>query len=119
MKALLSLTILSAALLLAPLIVAAPPIAQTEAMLALAHAAPTVGLVLWLGVAVAAGLRMRPRWTWSGAALLAVTLVLAGVSRLNLVERIFPGANGAEFEPISRFHDVRETDMVIGVVLEG
>jgi hypothetical protein len=111
-----ALTILNLLLLIAPLIVALPPVAQTPAMLWAAHAAGT--LVKFTSVALIVLLLWRER-TRRGMALLAVTVICAVLSQVNLLESIFPGARTAATASIGEFHDIRDRDMVIGVVIGG
>ena len=41
------------------------------------------------------------------------------MARVNLLEQIFAGASNARFANIADFHDIRDTDMVIGVTIDG
>ncbi len=59
------------------------------------------------------------RRNWRSGALLAVALVCVGLSRANLLERVFAPARNVETAAVGDFHDIRDTDMVIGVVIGG
>jgi hypothetical protein len=117
MKLLIALTILNVALILAPAIVALPPVNQTPAMLAAAHLAQTLAPIASVLLATLAAIQLWRRRTWSTAALLAVALGSVVLSRVNLLERVFAPAMHVETTAIGNFHDVRDTDMVIGVVI--
>jgi hypothetical protein len=119
MKLLIALTILNIALILAPPVVALPPVNQTPAMLAAAHLAQTLSPFTSLALAALAAIQVWRRRTWSTAALLAVALGCVALSRVNLLERVFAPALNVETAAIGNFHDVRDTDMVIGVVIGG
>jgi hypothetical protein len=119
MKLLIALTILNVALILAPPVVALPPVNQTPAMLTAAHLSHTLAPIASVLVAALAAIQLWRRRTWSTAALLAVALGCVALSRVNLLERIFAPALDVETAAIGNFHDVRDTDMVIGVVIGG
>jgi hypothetical protein len=117
MKLLIALTILNVALILAPPVVALPPVNQTPAMLAAAHLAHTLSPFTSLALAALAATQVWRRRTWRTMTLLAVALGCVALSRINLLERVFAPALNVETSAIGSFHDVRDTDMVIGVVI--
>jgi len=119
MKLLIALTILNVALILAPPVVALPPVNQTPGMLAAAHMAQNLAPIASVLLAALAAIQLWRRRTWSTAALLSVALICVALSRVNLLERVFAPARDAQTTSIGNFHDVRDTDMVIGVVIGG
>jgi hypothetical protein len=119
MKLLIALTILNVALILAPPIVALPPVNQTPAMLAAAHLSHALSPFTSLAVAALVAILVWRRRTWRTMALLAVALGCVAMSRVNLLERVFAPALNVETAAIGNFHDVRDTDMVIGVMIDG
>ena len=119
MKLLIVLAILTVVLIIAPPIIALPPINQTPAMLAAAHLAQTLAPVVSLLLAAIAAIVLWRRRTWSTGVLFAVALICVTLSRVNLLERVFAPARGAQLDAIGDFHDIRDTDMVIGVVIGG
>jgi hypothetical protein len=119
MKFLIALTILNIALILMPLIVALPPVHQTPAMLAAAHASQALAPIVSLSLAILAAIELWSRRNWKIGAVLAVALILSVLSRMNLLERVFAPARGVEVAAIGGFHDIRDTDMVIAVVIDG
>lgn len=119
MKLLIALTILEAALIMAPAVVALPPVNQTPAMLAIAHLAQTLAPIASVLPAALAAVQLWRSRTWRAGALLVVALICVGLSRVNLLERVFAPARGAQTAAIGSFHDIRDTDMVIGVAIEG
>lgn len=119
MKPLLGLTILTVALILGPLLVALPPVTQTHAMLAAAHVAQSLAPILSVALAAGVGILIWRRRTWREFALLAMALACVALSRMRLMEFMFASARGAETIGIAQFHDVRDTDMVIGVSIDG
>ena len=119
MKLLFWLTILNVALMVTPLLVALPPVKQTPAMLAATHLAGTLAKFTSVALAILVARRLWRERTWRGLALLAVTFFCAVLSRINLLEWVFPAARGAETAPVAAFHDIRDSDMVIGVSIEG
>jgi hypothetical protein len=114
-----ALIILDVAVIIAPPVAALPPVSQTPAMLAAARAAQIFAPILSVAVVAMAAFVGWRRRSWSTAALLAIALVCVGLSRVNLLERVFAPARGAETAAITSFHDVRDTDMVIGVEIGG
>jgi hypothetical protein len=116
MKLLVALAILNVALILAPLVVALPPVNQTPAMLAAARVAQTLAPIAALLLVALAAVLLWRRPVACGA-LLAIALVCLALSRVNLLERVFAPARSADTAAIGIFHDVRDTDMVIGVVI--
>ena len=119
MKLLVALAILNVAVILAPLVVALPPVNQTLAMLSAAHLAQVLAPVTSLALAAFAAILLWHQRTWRTLALLVVALGCVALSRVNLFDLAFAPARGAEIVAISDFHDVRDTDMVIGVVIGG
>jgi hypothetical protein len=119
MKLLLWLSVLNLALIVTPLLVALPPVKQTPAMLSAAHTAATLAKFTSVALTVLVARWLWRERTWRGLALLAVTLSCVVLSRINLLEWVFPAARGAETASISAFHDIRDSDMVIGVAIEG
>ena len=116
MKLLIALTILNVALILLPPVVALPPIEQTPAMLGAAHMAQTLAPIVSLLLAALAAVQLWRRPVACGA-LLVIALICLALSRVNLLERIFAPARDAQTTAIASFHDVRDTDMVIGVII--
>jgi Protein of unknown function (DUF3179) len=119
MKFLAALVILTIALILAPLVVALPPVNQTPQMLAFAHVARTLAPIASLLLCALSAIQLWRSRTWRAAALLAVALICVPLSRVNLLERVFAPARTAETSAVSSFHDIRDTDMVIGVLIAG
>ena len=116
MKFLVALTILNIVLILLPPVVALPPVQQTPAMLAAAHLAQTLSPIASLLLAALAAIHLWRRPV-AGGAFLVIALICVGLSRVNLLERIFAPARDAQTATIASFHDVRDTDMVIGVMI--
>ena len=118
MKPLLGLTLLCVVLIVAPLLVALPPVRQTPWMLAAARAATLAR-------------RYSLRWSrcWSRYAsapyqgsdgpIAARGYLRRAVEGQSDGEAVFAVARGVETAPIDAFHDVRDTDMVLGVTIEG
>jgi hypothetical protein len=119
MKLLISLTILNIALILMPPLVALPPVRQTPALLAAAHLALTLAPITSLALAAILAFRFLRRRTWATLSLLIVAIACSVLSRMNLLERVFAPARDAQTTAIADFHDIRDTDMVIGVVIGG
>ena len=119
MKLLLALLLLNMTMILGPLLVALPPVRQTPGMLAAAHTAKA--LAPWLSVALTAfaAIRLRPDITVGKIAALLVAILFVVLSRINLMEYVFAGASGAATAAVGEFHDVQDSDMVLGVVVEG
>jgi len=92
-----------------------PLLSQTHAMLAFAHAAGKIAPRLSIAVAALAAIRLWLERSWRAWALLGVTAVCAWLSRVNLFEFLFAPARGAQVVAASQFHDIRDSDMVIGV----
>ena len=88
-------------------------------MLSAAHTAGTLARFTSVALAILVARWLWRERTWRGLALLAVTLSCVVLSRINLLEWVFPAARGAETASIAAFHDIRDEDMVIGVALEG
>jgi hypothetical protein len=119
MKLLIALTILNIALILMPPLVALPPVRQTPALLAAAHLALTLAPITSLALAAILAFRFLRRRTWATLSLLIVAVACSVLSRMNLLERVFAPARDAQTTAIADFHDIRDTDMVIGVVIGG
>ena len=119
MKLLLGLTLLNVALSVAPLLVALPPVRQTPGMLAAARAAGNLARVVSAALTVILAIRLGRTPAASTLAVLLLAILCAVLSRINLMEWVFAGARGAGTVRIGEFHDVRDTDVVIGVVIEG
>jgi|SRR5882724_9070369 len=119
MKLLLWLSVLNLALIVTPLLVALPPVKQTPAMLVAAHLAGTLAKFTSVALAILVARWLLRKRTWRGLVLLAVTLSCVVLSRINLLEWVFPAARGAETAPTAAFHDIRDGDMVIGVSIDG
>ncbi len=81
----------------------------------------TVACPLFAAAAVAwFSLKWRAWSRWrriAGSGLLLVALAGAVLSRINVVEKMFPPADGATLASIAGFRDVADSDMVIGVTL--
>jgi hypothetical protein len=116
---LVALTILTIALLLAPVIIALPPVNQTPAMLTAAQLSHTLSPLASLALAALVAIQLWRRRTWRRMVWLAVAVGCFALSRVNLFDLAFAPARGAETTSIGNFHDVRDTDMVIGVVIGG
>jgi len=116
MRLLIALAILNVALILAPLLVALPPVNQTPQMLAAARAAQALAPIASILLATLAAIQLWRRPVACGA-LLAIALICFALSRVNLLERVFAPARGAETAAIGSFHDIRDKDMIIGVVI--
>ena len=119
MKLLLGLTFLNVALIVAPLLVALPPLRQTPGMLAAARATGKLAPVMSAPLVVILVIRLWQSPSASTLAVLLLAILCAVLSRLNLMEWVFAGARRAESVKIGEFHDVRDSDMVIGVVIDG
>jgi hypothetical protein len=119
MKLLIALITLNVALILMPPLVALPPVRQTPAMLAAAHLALTLAPITSLALAAILAFRFLRRRTWATLSLLIVAVACSVLSRMNLLERVFAPARDAQTTAIADFHDIRDTDMVIGVVIGG
>jgi hypothetical protein len=119
MKLLIALITLNVALILMPPLVALPPVRQTPAMLAAAHLALTLAPITSLALAAILAFRFLRRRTWAMLSLLVVAIACSALSRMNLLERVFAPARDAQTAAITDFHDIRDTDMVIGVVIGG
>jgi len=119
MKPLLWLIVLNVVLIVAPLLVALPPVKQTPGMLSAAHMAGTLAKFTSAAAVILVATWLWRERTWRGLSLLAVAICCAMLSRINLLEWVFPAARGAETASIAAFHDIRDEDMVIGVALEG
>ena len=118
-KLLLILVILSVALVVIPLVVAIPFITQTPALLAVAHAAQNFApAVSAISALLAAAIVVRSRSVLSWVAL-ALVLIAAVMSRVNSLEWVFAPASNTETAAIGQFRDIRDDDMVIGVVIGG
>ena len=114
-KILFTLVVVNLALVLAPLLAAMPFIAQTPAMLAIAYTARTTAPAISAVSAVAAAaLLIR---SWKAAPALVLLLGCAVLSRVNYLEWVFAPAGSPQTEDIGEFQDVRDGDMVIGVVI--
>ena len=119
MKLLLSLTLLNVALIVAPLLIALPPVKQTPGMLAAAHAAGWLAPVMSAALTILLAIRLWRKRTGRTLAVLLLAITCAVLSRINLMEWVFAGASSAQIAGISEFHDVLDEDMVIGVVAGG
>jgi hypothetical protein len=119
MKFLVALAILIVALIIAPLIIALPPVNQTPAMLATAHLAQALAPFLSVAMAILAAVQLWRERTWRAGVLLTVALIFSTLSRMNLLERVFAPARDVMIINAGAFHDIRDTDMVIGVVTGG
>jgi hypothetical protein len=119
MKLLIALITLNVALILMPPLVALPPVRQTPAMLAAAHLALTLAPITSLALAAILAFRLLSRRTWAMLSLLVVAIACSALSRMNLLERVFAPVRDAQTAAITDFHDIRDTDMVIGVVIGG
>jgi hypothetical protein len=104
---------------LAPFVIAEPHIEQTPALLGFAHTMQRLAPALSIAVAALLVVRLWRDRSWRAWALLCVTLACVWISRVNLLEWIFAGASDTRFANIADFHDVRDTDMVIGVTIDG
>ena len=117
MRLLIALAILNVALILAPLLVALPPVNQTPQMLVAARAAQALAPIASILLAALAAIQLWHSRTWRAGALLAIALICFTLSKVNLLERVFAPARDAETSAIAAFHDIRDTDMIIGVVI--
>ena len=119
MKPLLALTLLCIVLIAGPLLVALPPVRQTPSILAAARAATVAAPYLSAAAALLVALLFWRRRTKGAMALLLLALACAVLSRINLMSWVFAVASGVDTARIDAFHDIRDTDMVLGVTLEG
>ncbi len=119
MRTLLVLTVADVALLMTAPVIALPPVDQTPFLLAVAHATTALAPIASAALAVGVAIYFWRRRTGSAFALLVVALGCAALARTHLLEFIFAPAHGAEAAPIADFNDIRDTDMVIGVVIGG
>lgn len=119
MLLLIALIIFDVVLILAPLVVALPPVAQTPELLGAARMAQVIAPFASLALAAVAAVQLWRRKTWTALALMAVALGCVGLSRVNLFERVFAPVADTQTAPVAEFHDIRDTDMVIGVSIEG
>lgn len=119
MTLLLGLTLLNVALILAPLLVALPPVRQTPGMLAAARAAGNLARLVSAALTVILAIRLWRTPSASTLAVLLLAILCAVLSRINVMERIFPGVRGAKTAAIGELHNVDDTDMIIGVVIDG
>jgi hypothetical protein len=115
-----SLALLNIALLAFPLVAAIPYLRQAHWLLAAAHAAARSSrAVAGLSTGFALALALWTGVNWTSAAWLAVLMACVAASRVNTFEWIFPAAARVDAVPVSRFGDIADGDMVIGVVLAG
>lgn len=126
MIVLLALLVINLGLALAPLIITMPFFAQKPWMLELVFAAKSVGpIVTSLSLVAAMALAWKKWGTWGRwrrAGAVGMTILVAGAlafERTNVVEIKFASAPNVELAAIDSFRDVGDSDMVIGVVLEG
>src|SRR5271165_2050507 len=117
MKTLLVATVLNVALLMTAPLIALPKVAQTPFLLAVAHATTALAPVASAALAVALAIYFWRRRSVSAFALLVVALGCTALARTHLLEFIFAPAQGADAVAVADFHDIRDTDMVIGVVV--
>jgi hypothetical protein len=118
MNLLLGLTLLNVALIVAPLLVALPPVRQTPGLLAAARAAGNLAPMMSAVLAVILAIRLWWAPTTITLAILLVAILCALLSRINLMEWVFAGARAAKTTAIGEFHDVDDADMIIGVVID-
>lgn len=114
-----ALIIFDVVLILAPLVVALPPVAQTPQLLSAARTAQALAPYASLALAAVVAVQLWRRRTWGALALTIVALGCVALSRVNLFERVFASARDLQTAPVADFHDIRDTDMVIGVTIEG
>jgi hypothetical protein len=119
MLLLIALTIFDVVLILAPLVVALPPVNQTPELLGAARTAQVIAPFASLALAAVVAVQLWRRRTWTAMALMVVALGCVALSRVNLFERVFAPVRDARTAPVAEFHDIRDTDMVIGVTIEG
>ena len=119
MNLLLGLTLLNVALIAAPLLVALPPVRQTPGLLAAARAAGNLAPMMSAVLAVILAIRLWRAPTASTFAVLLLAILCAVLSRINLMEWVFAAARGSGTVRIGELHDVDDTDMIIGVVIDG
>ena len=116
-RILFTLVVVNLALILAPLMVVIPFIQQTPAMLAIAYAAARAAPAISAGSAVAAAVLLVR--SWKAVPALGLLLACAVLSRVNYLEWVFAPAGSPQTAEIGEFHEVRDGDMVIGVVIGG
>jgi hypothetical protein len=119
MNLLLALALLNVALILAPLLVALPPVRQTPGILAAARVAGNLARPLSAVLTAILAVQLWRTPSASTLAILLLAILCAVLSRISVMERIFPGDLRLETAAIADFHDVSDTDMVIGVVIDG
>ena len=116
-KLLLFLVILNLALVAAPAVPVMYLMRHTPAMIRLAYVAKMVGpAVTAISCLIAAAFVYRWRWSLVPLALFIGCAVLV---RMNYVEQMFAPVFDAEMAEIGSFHDIQDTDMVIGVTIGG
>jgi hypothetical protein len=116
-KLLLSLVVVNLLLIALPLVVAIPFVRQTPTLLAVAYGAKSAApAISALSLALAAALLVR---SWKAAPALILIGACAVISRVNALEWIFAPAGAAQTTGIAGFHDVRDSDMIIGVAIGG
>jgi len=117
-KILLTLVVLNLILAAAPVAILLPPIAHTPELLSLVLTAKAVAP--WVSaLSVLIGIWILSR-AWRSVLVILSFVVIACaaiLARINYVEHFFPSAQGAEMTQIGSFHDIQDTDMVIGVTL--
>ena len=116
-KLLLILLALNVALVAIPVFVILPFVAQTPALLAAAYASKMVAPAFSaISAAIAATMLVR---SWKAALALVPILACAVISRVNYLEWIFAPAAAIQTAAIGDFHDIRDSDMIIGVAIDG
>src|SRR5262245_14666031 len=118
MKLLVGLTLLNVSLIVAPLLVALPPVRQTPGMLAAARAAGKLAPMMSAVLVVILAIRLGQAPTAATLAILLAAILCAVLSRINLMEWVFADARGPGIVPIGQLHDVDDADMIIGVVTD-
>ena len=119
MLLLIALTIADVVLILAPLVVALPPVAQTPELLGAARMAQVIAPYAALALAAIVAVQWWRRRTWTLLTLMVVALGCVAMSKVNLFERMFAPVGDTQTAAVADFHDIRDTDMVIGVTIEG
>ena len=106
-------------MVLAPLLVALPPVRQTPVMLAAARVAGKLARLFSVALTLILAVQLWRTPSAGTLATLLLAMLCAVLSRVNVMEKIFPGVRRPETSAIGELQDIDETDMVIGVVLDG
>ena len=101
-------------MVLAPLLVALPPVRQTPVMLAAARVAGKLARLFSVALTLILAVQLWRTPSAGTLATLLLAMLCAVLSRVNVMEKIFPGVRRPETSAIGELQDIDETDMVIG-----